>query len=157
MAHPGWERDWEIMIQKHAGTYLRDLVSVVVCTVDSVDAANRQCNCTPVSGDATSSLPNVQLMATSNDGLVVFPTVGSVVIVGLSTRGNAFVQMYSQVDGLQYITQGGVTITADTLVQIKNTNDSLYSILKDLLTAIESITVTVPSTCLLYTSPSPRD
>jgi hypothetical protein len=98
-----WERDWETMIQKNAGTYLKDIVSILVCTVDSVDKPNRTCDCTPIGGDATTQVPGVQLCAENDNGFLVYPTVGSTVIVALSKRNVAFVVMWSGVDSIQML------------------------------------------------------
>lgn len=98
-----WERDWQIMIQKNAGTYLKDIVSIVICTVDSVDKDNRVCDCTPIGGDADTSMPSVQLCAENDNGLLVFPEIGSTVIVGLSVRNTAFVIMSSALSNIQML------------------------------------------------------
>ena len=97
------DKSIETAIQKLAGTYLKDLVSIILCTVASVDKPNRQCDCTPIGGDATTDLPGVLLCAENNNGLVVLPVVGSTVIVALSTRNTAFVLMYSDVDSIQFM------------------------------------------------------
>lgn len=118
-------------IQQLAGTFNKDIVSIVACTVDSVDQDNRTCDCTPISGDAITDIPGVQLMAEVNDGILILPSVGSTVIVGLSTRNTAFVIMYSSVDtitlrGGQY---GGLTKTQELKTQIDKTNEVVNAIL----------------------------
>lgn len=94
----------EISIQKLAGTFNRDIVSIILCSVDSVDETKRTCDCTPIGGDATTQIPSVQLMAEVNDGLLLLPKVGSSVVVGLSTKNNAFVLFYSDLDKIKIIT-----------------------------------------------------
>lgn len=93
-------RELRLAIEKLAGTHLKDVVSMLVCTVDSVDKDNQTCDCSPISGDAATSLPGVLLMAENDDGLVVFPAVDSTVVVALSTRNDAYVFMYSEIDEL---------------------------------------------------------
>jgi hypothetical protein len=97
------ERQAEELVQKLAGTYLKDLVSIVICEVDSVDKKERTCDCTPVNGNADTSIPSVRLCAENNDGFLVFPKVGSTVIVAFSTYNSAFVLMYSDVDSVQFM------------------------------------------------------
>ena len=119
------DRQIEISIQKLAGTYLKDLISIQACTVDSVDLPNRTCNCTPIGGDATTAMPDVQLCAENNNGLVVSPKVGSTVIVALSTRNNTFVLMFSDIDSMQFMdgTYGG-------MIQLLDPNNAAKGILK---------------------------
>ena len=92
------EKDIEKAVQRLAGTYLKDIVELVICNVTSVDKDNRVCDCTPIGGNAATLIPSVQLCAENSDGLVVFPKVGSTVIVALSIRNNAFIQFFSEID-----------------------------------------------------------
>jgi len=127
---PGWERQWATMIQKHAGTYLRDIVGVVVCTVNTVNSANRTCTCTSVSGNAQVTYLNVQLMAGSNNGFVVIPAVGSTVIIAASKRNNPFVLMYSAISevsiSIASSQQGGNPTTYDFKSGLQQFNDGSY-------------------------------
>jgi hypothetical protein len=101
-------KEIEKSVQRLAGTYLKDIVSFVICNVDSVDYKNRMCNCTPISGDANTTIQGVQLCAENSDGLVVYPKAGSTVIVALSTRNNAFILFTSEIDSLSiYSAVGG--------------------------------------------------
>lgn len=121
-------------IQKLAGTYLKDVVSILVCDVDSVDKDNRTCDCTPVGGDASTKVPSVQLCAENDDGFIVFPKVGSTVIVGLSTRNTAFVIMYSGVDSVQFMdgSLGGLTKTLELQLQLNKLNAQLQAVVTSL-------------------------
>ena len=162
------EKNIEKAIQRLAGTYLKDIVSILVCNVDSVDADNRVCDCTPIGGDAATQLPGVQLCAENNNGLVVFPKVDSTIIVALSTKNTAFVLMYSDVDKVQFMdgTYGGIIKVKDpddpTAGLLKKINN-LENLLNDLITkynthihtATDSVTfapVTVLPTTSLETS-----
>lgn len=117
----------EKAVQRLAGTYLKDVVSILICNVDSVDQANRKCDCTPIGGDANTSLPGVLLCAENNNGLVVFPTVGSTVIVALSNRNTAFVLMYSDVDSIQFMdgSLGGMVKVIDLVTKLNNLENLL--------------------------------
>lgn len=92
------DREIEESIQKLAGTYQKDIVSLKLCTVTSVDKESRTCECTPISGNADTTIPKVRLMAEANDGFLVLPKAGSTVMVALSSRGYAYVFMYSDID-----------------------------------------------------------
>lgn len=119
-------RQIEEAIQKLAGTYLRDLISIQACTVnDPVDKDNRTCDCTPIGGDADTIIPGVLLCAENNNGFLVFPEVGSTVIVALSTRNTAFVLMYSDVNSVQFMDGkfGGIP-------KIKDPDDATKGLLK---------------------------
>lgn len=91
----------EECIQKLSGTYLKDVVSIVLCTVESYDTNALTCDCTPVNDYSVSDIPGVQLSAGVSDGLVVFPTVGSNVYVALTTRNTAFLLLPSDIDMVQ--------------------------------------------------------
>lgn len=114
--------DWVKVIQRLAGTYLKDIISIYPCTVDSVDSDNRVCDCTPIGGEADTQLPGVQLCAENNNGLVVFPTVGSTVIVALSTRNTAFILLYSDVDKVQFMdgSYDGIVKVIDLTTKLNN-------------------------------------
>ena len=83
-------------IQQLAGTFNKDLVDILACTVNSVSGFT--CDCTPISGDGGSMIPGVKLNAENNDGFLIVPAVGSTVLVAHSTRNNYYVFMYSDID-----------------------------------------------------------
>ena len=85
-------------IQHLAGTHLWDKNMFVVCTVDSVNETEQTCDCTPIGGDATTSIPAVQLTAEQNDGFLLIPVVGSTVIVTYSKRNEPYVTLFSDID-----------------------------------------------------------
>lgn len=125
------DKQIEESIQKLAGTYLKDIVQIFLCTVDSVDQGNRQCDCTPIGSDSTTSLPGVLLCAENNNGLVVFPLVGSTVIVALSTRNTAFVLMYSDITKVQFMdgSLDGMVKVIDLTTKLNN----LENLVNDLI------------------------
>lgn len=125
-------------IMKLAGTYLKDLIEIMPCTVNSVDQGNRVCDCIPIGGDAATQIPSVQLCAENDNGLLVFPSVGSTVLVGLSTRNTAFVIMYSAIDSVQFMdgSLGGMTKTLTLLQKVNN----LENLINDLISKYNSHT-----------------
>lgn len=128
------QKEIEVAVQRLAGTYLKDIISIQLCNVDSVDSKNRQCDCTPIGGDATTNIPGVLLCAENDNGLVVFPKVGSTVIVALSTRNTAFVMMYSGIDKVQFMdgSLGGMVKVIDLTTKLNNIENKI----DDLITAI---------------------
>ena len=102
------------LIQKLAGTFNKDYVQLLACTVNSVDQLAFTCECTAISGDATTDITTVQLNAESNDGLIVFPAVGSTVVVANSTRNGYYVWMYSDITGVSCVIDGNNSYQFDS-------------------------------------------
>lgn len=90
-------------VQRLSGTWGKDLVSIVFCTVDSVDLENRTCECTPIDDKATTTISNVMLQAEKNDGFFLVPADDSIVLVGISNEKKAFVLLTSDIQQLQVI------------------------------------------------------
>ena len=93
-----WKNDVRESIQKIAGTFNKEVVSITVCTVQAVSESNRTCDCVPTTGEGTTLIPGVLLSAEANDGILLLPTVGSTVIVAFTSRMTAFVLMTSDID-----------------------------------------------------------
>lgn len=66
----------------------RQTVSLI-CTVDSVDKETRTVDCTPLDEGAPLLGVNLQANQGSNFGVVVFPRIGSFVVVGFVADGSA--------------------------------------------------------------------
>lgn len=94
------------LIQQLAGTFNKDFVEMITCTVDSVDEDAFTCSCTPISGVANTNIPNVKLNAEANDGFTKIPAIGSTVVVANSTRNQYYVYMYSDIDAIVCIIDG---------------------------------------------------
>ena len=97
-------------IQRLSGTFMQDSVRLFLAEVDSVDEGQRTCVVTPINDNATTSYPDVLLMAEANDGILIVPAIGSTVIVNVSKRGVAYVCMYSDIDKLTIITSTLTTL-----------------------------------------------
>lgn len=85
-------------IKQLAGTHNRDDVFSFDCTVDSVSEDDFECDVTAIGGNATTKIPSVRLAAEANDGFTLIPSVGSTVTVTVTTRGLAYVSMFSDID-----------------------------------------------------------
>lgn len=123
--------DWVQVIQRLSGTYLKDIINIYSCNVDSVDAPNRTCDCTPIGGDANTSLPGVLLCAENNNGFICFPSVNSTVIVALSTRNTAFVLLYSDIDSVQFMdgSLGGMVKVIDLVSKLNKLENKVNDII----------------------------
>lgn len=144
-------------IAQLAGTYQKDDVYMVACTVTDVNEATRTCTCTSVTGKSSTDLQNVQLMAEVDDGMLLIPSIGSTIIVGYSKRNVPYVALFSQIDKVVIITgSSSITQTTDSIITasgqstftIKDAGynmakggENLRSILSDLMDQITQIKV----------------
>lgn len=95
-------------IQILAGTYDKDIVSIEVATINSVDLTNWSCTATPVSGLATTPITDIMLTAEpSSNGFVLVPAVGSNVILAITLRNDIYVLMTSEVDQFIFYRDNG--------------------------------------------------
>jgi hypothetical protein len=104
------EREIQEAVEKLSGTKGLDTVTVVECTVESVDVSARTCDCRTISGVPVSG---VRLMAEVDDGVLVLPVVDSVIIVMYTKSITPFVCQFSSIDRV-------LVITGDTTVEIKD-------------------------------------
>ena len=75
----------------------------VICTVKSVDEQSRTCTATTASGVSGVEIPNVQLMASIDDGMLLIPAVDSNIIVQWTNDVQPYVIMYSELSKVLYI------------------------------------------------------
>lgn len=110
------------------------------CTVDSVNTTNKTCDCLPLNGDA--DLLEVRLIADDKTGILITPTVGSVVIVTMINKMTGYVSMFSEVDS---IALNGESF--DGLVKVKELTTKINTLENDIntLKAAFSSWVTVPN------------
>lgn len=93
-------------VQILAGTYDKDILSIEVATITSVDTSSGSptqwtCAATPESGIATTPITGILLSAVPcSNGFILVPAVGSNVILAITTRNDVYVLMTSEVDQL---------------------------------------------------------
>lgn len=125
-------------VRKIAGTQFRDDVSVIACTVESVDPSTRTCDCTAIGGQGVTDIPNVQLMTEVEDGLLLLPAIGSTVFVVYSTYSPPYVSLFSKIDQVLFTagaiqfndgSYGGLTKTPTLRDQLNKNNELLSAIL----------------------------
>lgn len=76
-----------------------DEVYSIVCTVVSVNSAEKTCKCEPLDGKA--DLLGVRLMAQNQTGFYIIPKVDSVVVVTMINGFTGYVAMFSEVEEIQ--------------------------------------------------------
>lgn len=87
----------------------------IICTVDTVDAKTRTIDCTPLDESAPLLGVNLNAGQESAVGITLFPRVGSYVLVGLLSDGNAgAVLLTDDVERIEVaIGQGGTQLVID--------------------------------------------
>ncbi|CAB4126255.1 hypothetical protein UFOVP153_58 [uncultured Caudovirales phage] len=105
-------------IQKIAGTFQEDKVRLLVGTVESIQGNT----CTCLINDQ-SSLGGINLQAGVCDGVLSIPSIGSTVVIMLSTQINPFVVLYSDIDkayiqvgiaSIEMLPDGSITLNDGT-------------------------------------------
>lgn len=91
----------------------RQIVSLV-CKVDAVDKTARTVDCTPLDESAPLLDVNLQANQGSDYGIVAFPKVGSFVVVGFVSDGNAAVVLLTdEIESVEIVFKDAVKIAAD--------------------------------------------
>jgi hypothetical protein len=149
--------------EKNIASLLRSITgnensNIIIATVDSVDG--NYCDVTPVDG---APLKRVRLKAKLDDefGIVCTPADGSVVIVTMISRLDAYISMFSKIVKVKFL-QGNtdvvledskITIHANELelnmegnkMNLKNSVYDLKSALNDIITEINAAIITTPA------------
>lgn len=98
-----------------------------ICTVDSVDVEARTVDCTPIDESAPLVGVNLQASQDSSVGVVLFPAVGSYVIVAFITPAVAAVVLCDKIDKAQ-LSIGKTQITVDAEVVDTSLGDTSFRI-----------------------------
>ncbi|MFB6456579.1 hypothetical protein ACE38W_15010 [Chitinophaga sp. Hz27] len=93
-------------VRQLAGVDLQDSIELILCSVDSVNEEENTCVCTPINGQTTVPLIDVQLMAEVNDGVLIVPAIGSSVMVLASKYQSPVVVMFSSLSKIEMIVGG---------------------------------------------------
>lgn len=99
----------------------------VLATVIHVDKSAKTIDCEPL--DNSAELLDIRLQADTGKGMVLFPVVGSLVVVSFLSKDDGFVSMFSQVETLS----------------IETERESLKTLLEDMLTQMANLKVTTNS------------
>jgi hypothetical protein len=102
-------------VQRMTGTQLRDNVSLLSATVDSVNESKRTCVVTSVSSQGSVTIENVQLMASIDDGFLLVPSIDSTVIIAYSTFNQPFIALFSGIEKVLLVAgENNASIQVDT-------------------------------------------
>lgn len=102
----------------------------LVCTVKSYDALTKTCYCVPVADYA--DVQQVRIIADSTkDGFIIYPKVGSTVVVTFMGDSSAYISMFSEVDEIHLagVNYGGLAKTANLVTRLNNCENKLNSII----------------------------
>jgi hypothetical protein len=97
-------------VQKLAGTYNADTVSILTGKVLSVDENAGTCKVEAITGSATTDVDGVELQTVVADGLLFIPKVDSEVKIAYSTYTTPFIVQYGDLDK--------IVIAAETSIDI---------------------------------------
>lgn len=110
-------------VRQLTGTQLEDRVTIISVTVVSVNINARTFDAVTIGGTAVTDLLGIQLMAGVSDGLLLIPTIGSIVICGYSKINKPFAILYSDITEIVAITGSSVIDMKNGLMQL---NDGSY-------------------------------
>jgi hypothetical protein len=140
-----YERDITESIKKIAGTWGKDYVQIILAEIVSVDESERTCIVTQVTGESETEIPDVNLLAESNDGFLRIPKVGSNVIIAVTDNNSPFVLMFSECDKIYSIQDefqfndgayGGLVKVNNLTEKINNLEEKLNTILDTLKSVV---------------------
>lgn len=141
------EREIQEAILQLSGVKGQDTVSCVECTVTSVDTGARTCDARTLSGIPISG---VRLMAEIDDGLLVIPTIGSVIIVMYTKAVTPFVCQFSSIDRVLVITGDSTVEIKDGLVKFNDGSYDGFVKVGELVSKLNALENKVNSMIALY-------
>lgn len=122
-------------------TKTSDEVYAKVCEVLEIDQDEKTINVKPV--DDTAEIYNVRLQAESETGgLVLFPKVGSMVLVVFINKNNAAVVNTSEVEKLSLVIESCSFEVDNSGFLLKKENETLKKLMADLIKAIKALKFT---------------
>lgn len=150
-------------IMRLAETFGKDYIQLINGEVVTVNEGERTCVIKQVSGDADNEIPDVKLLAESNDGFLKIPAVGSVVIIAVTRESIPFVLMFSDLkkvysiqDQFQF-NDGGfgglvkVETLTDKLNNIENKVNSIINSFNAHTHPVSGSATTVPAALIVGT------
>ena len=125
-------------IQRLAGTWGKDYVSVIEGQIISVDETTRTAIVKPLSGDYNADI-TVNLLACPNDGFILVPSVESTVIVAMTNKNDYFVVQFSDIDKVRItIGQFEILMTENELLLGDGSLNGLVKV-SDLVTKLNNL------------------
>ena len=113
---------------------------VFAATVNSVDLNTRSCSVTKISGEMECDMPDVALMADVDNGQLIVPKVGSVVMVSNSIHiQRPLVVMFSEIDSALWVVSNSKFKISPSLMQFNDgSNGGLVNVV-DLTTKLNNL------------------
>ncbi|UWY28798.1 hypothetical protein N4T20_02485 [Flavobacterium sp. TR2] len=122
-------------------TQTSDEVYAKVCEVMEIDQDEKTVNVKPV--DDTAEIYNVRLQAESETGgLVLFPKVGSMVLVVFINKNNAAVVNTSEIEKLSLVIESCKFEADSSGFLLQKENETLKKLMADLIKAIKALKFT---------------
>jgi hypothetical protein len=106
-----------------AGTLGQDKVNILKGSVVSVDLSSRTCVVLAITGQTAKNIKGVLLMASVDDGWLIEPEVGSLVVITYSKYTQAFVSMFSAIANVYLVVGSSMITVGSSLVKV---NDGGY-------------------------------
>ena len=102
----------------------------LVCTVKSYDALTKTCYCVPLADYA--DVQQVRIIAdATKDGFIIYPKVGSTVLVSFMGDSSAYISMFSEVDEIHLagVNYGGLAKTANLVTKYNNLENKVNALI----------------------------
>lgn len=99
-------RDIIFAIRKIAGVDGLKQSSFITAIVDEVQEADRTISCTIMMGETETKLTDVLLQTEPNDGFILFPKVGTEVLICLMPDNSAYVILCNDIDKIICVIDG---------------------------------------------------
>ncbi len=106
----------------------------VTCKVDSVDATERTCICTPLEGAQMEEI-KIQASTSLTEGIYIKPVVDSFVIITFLSKERAFVSLFSEIDEIKIDVQNTIVFNGGSFDGLVKVND-LTTKLNNLITQL---------------------
>ncbi len=108
-------------VQKLAGTFGVNPLTVIIAKVVSVNDDEMTCTIDPLNDNSTVTIENVNLSAQPNDGLICYPSIESIVLVAYAPKLDPFILQFSDIDKCRitinsceyYIDKNGIKLYGD--------------------------------------------
>lgn len=99
----------------------------IICTVKSV--SGNTCVCSPINDDA--DIEDVRLQAQAGNGVLLIPTVDSVVVVQMINDVEGVVIMYSDVESIKFLdgSFGGIVKVIELVSKLNNLENKVNDII----------------------------
>jgi len=153
-------------VQRLAGTFGTNPLTVIIAQVVSVDSDAMTCVVDPLNDNSTVTMENVNLSAQPNDGLICYPSNDSIVLVAYAPKLDPFILQFSDIDKCRitiegceyYIDKDGIKLHGDNLGGLVKVNslvtayNQVVADLTALIAAFSALGVIIPPQATIKTA-----